>query len=104
LGVKTISSPQAWPFTEECFKTAAIYFPNNKDSFINLAKIRFMRGNKKSAAKAYRMWYLMQKTSTRKKYIKEAKLYMDLTQEGVEELYHIKLSNQELSREYIRSI
>ena len=104
LGIKTISSPHYWPFTEKCFKNAAIYFPNNKDSFINLAKIRFMRGNKEGAAKAYRMWYLMQTIWLRKNKSEEAQKYMNLSEKDVESLFYIKLTNQELSREYIRSI
>ena len=91
-------------FAERCFKNAACYFPNHSRMWDYLAKVRYLQGKKKEAARAFRMYYLLQPEWRRKKESKQARAFFQISQEEVEKLYYIRLKQSELTQEYIDSI
>ena len=91
-------------FSEICFENAARYFPNHSHMWDYLAKVRYLQGKPKEAARAFRMYYLMQPSWKRKKETQQAAAFFQISQQEVEKLYYIKLKKSELTKNFIDSI
>ncbi|MCM8536579.1 MAG: O-antigen ligase family protein [Lentisphaeraceae bacterium] len=91
------------PFTEKCFKMAAINFPNHTELWHSLAMTRYLQGNHYEASKAYKIYYLLQADWKRKSLHQEASIYLE-EYFDLQTLLQEKLNIENLQREKMREI